>query len=402
MNFFQKNFLFSKCVAAIAIAVLILSSFAYLAYPKKADASVSVHCSFLDFNCIKEAGLDVAARILTATIIRGITNSIIGWIQGDGGRNVGFVGNIEQEFRQQIDMRGGEFLNQVAGINLCGDIGAFLQISLRTSSSYRQQFACTVTDIVDNVEDFFSDFTEGGWPAFIRITHEHQNNPYGAFLLAFDAKVQAEIEGAAALERNLLANNGFKGVQKATDSKCDKDGSGSIRCQTEYIIKTPGRLVSDMLSESVLSGPRFAYVADEIDEAITSIIGALIQKVIGSVTDGIFSEDLSDMPSSFDDADEDFLIITTSTILPVGEVDIPYAYQLSAQNGVWPYTWQVVNGALPPGIFLEETGMATGTPITEGIYTALVEVTDDVGDTNTRQIILKVLAGEGSDQNPTP
>lgn len=391
MNFFKKKFWFSKAVAAITIVVLVFSSFAFVAYPKKAEAVVPTACFFpLDFNCLKEGALDLAFKVLVRTIIRGLTNSIISWIQGDDGRNVGFVGNFEQEFRRQIDIRGGEFLNQISGINMCGDIGAFLQISLRTSSSaYKEQFACTVTDIVDNVDNFFSDFTQGGWPAFIRITHDHQNNPYGAFLFAYDAKIQAEGAAATALERTLLANNGFKGVQKAVDAKCEGDDEGSLRCQTEYLIKTPGKLVYDLLNHGVLTDARALEVADEIDEAVQTIASALISKLIGSVTDGIFNPELADIPANEEDV-EDTLVINAPSRLPEGQVGIPYAFTLNAANGVSPYRWRITNGSLSPGITLSEGGLISGTPTTEGTYGALIEVTDRVRDTDLKQFTIEI------------
>src|SRR3989344_251315 len=80
----------------------------------------------------KEYILDLIARIIAAVLIRALTNEIISWIQEDGGKNVGLAGNLEKEFRRQIDARAGEFLNTLAKIDLCTlDMNAALQISLR-------------------------------------------------------------------------------------------------------------------------------------------------------------------------------------------------------------------------------------------------------------------------------
>ncbi len=405
MNFFQKNFWFSKSIAAITIVVLVFPSFAYLVYPKKAEAVVPTACFIpLDFNCLKDSILDAAFKVFVNTLLRGLTNSIIAWIQGDDGRNVGFVGNFEQEFRRQVDIRGGEFLNKISGIDMCGDIGAFLQVSLRTSSSYRQEFACTLTDIVDNVEDFFDDFSKGGWPAFIRITHDHQNNPYGAYLITWDAKARAEVARAASLERTLLTNQGLKGVQTPVKTKCeksdtDKDNQGNLLCQTEHLTKTPGKLVYDMLGESVLSGPRALYVADEINEAIAAITNALIDKLIGSVTDGIFNSELSDQPST--DEKGDALFINSSANLPRGQAGTPYTLTLSARNGVRPYRWRVMSGSLPPGLILEQIGVISGIPLQEGTHSFLVEVRDFVKNTAIKQIIIEINAGSANNTAST-
>ncbi len=137
---------------------------------------------------LKEYVLDPLANVAAQTIIRAMTNQILGWIQGE---DVGFVQNLDQEFRRAADAAGGELLNQITGLNLCGNIGAFLNITLRTPG-LRQRLECTVTDIVRNLEGFYENFQQGGWPAFIRITLEPQNTAAGAYLFALDAKVQAE------------------------------------------------------------------------------------------------------------------------------------------------------------------------------------------------------------------
>lgn len=383
----------------MSIVVLLFSSFAFVLYPKKAEASVPTHCSFLDFNCLKEGLFDLAFKVIVRTIIRGITNSIIGWIQGDDGRNVGFVGNIEQEFRRQIDIRGGEFLNQIAGINMCGDIGAFLQVSLRTSSSYEQQFACTVTDIVDNVQNFFDDFSQGGWPAFIRITHDHQNNPYGALLLTSDKKIKVEANLAASQWLTLLTGQGFGGVQKKLDAKCEKDNAGTLRCQTEKIIKTPGKLVSDMLTHAGLTEARALEVADEINEAVAAIATAMINKIIGSVTDGIFNPELSNMAANEEEV-KDALVINSPKPIPAGQSGAPYNLQLSARNGVAPYKWEITEGPLPPGLTLGANGLISGTPTAAGTYSVTVRVTDATKNQTLKQLIIEI--GEGSSPPPPP
>ena len=62
---------------------------------------------------------------------------------------MGFVGNLTQTLRREADLAGGEFLNNLTGINLCGNIGAFLRITLRTPG-LSQQLGCSLTDIERN------------------------------------------------------------------------------------------------------------------------------------------------------------------------------------------------------------------------------------------------------------
>lgn len=397
----------------ILVISFLMPSVAVLLAPRDANASVPIHCTiFLDFNCIKESVLDLLARVITKTIIDTITNSIIAWIQGGGGDNVGFVGNLEQEFRRQADIRGGQFLNQLAGVNLCGDIGLSLQITLRTGGgSLSRRLECSVTDIVANVNDFFRDFSRGGWPAFIRISMEPQNNPYGAFWIAVDAKAEAEFAGRKAFERNILPNINFQGVRK-TDKHCqseklvgplppgDKEdiqdnGDGTYSyCYTETRVLTYGHLIADVLSKATNNTFDFSDSADEISEALVRIANALISKLIVSVAEGIFSPGLRDSGDTGGGGGgggdpSEFRMINMS--FPRGADTIPYRAPLTAAGGKPPYQWSITQGSLPPGVYINNIdSVFEGTPSRTGFFGFILKVSDRVGTEIRRAFTITV------------
>ena len=341
---------------------------------------------------LKKWIFDPAARLVIRALLHATTQQIVGWIQGGGGKNVGFVGNLTQTLRREADLAGGEFLNNLTGINLCGNIGAFLRITLRTPG-LSQQLGCSLTDIERNVDGFYRNFQQGGWKNFFQISLEPQNNPYGAYLIALDAKILAESRARERVDTGIKVGKGFLGQQVPVKKNCRTEGGGaytgpgsdpeapvSIReispleqiayatgkdfagvginfvkevraqngeistlpesivapptvtrveperggraeevatganevgggriiCDTEYETKTPGNLVSDMLSKSVGSGIDFAQNAKDFDEAIATIINALITKLISSTFSaledggesgqGLFDPALSNIP----------------------------------------------------------------------------------------------------------
>jgi hypothetical protein len=65
--------------------------------------------------------------------------------------------------------------------------------------------------------------------------------------------------------------------------------------------------------------------------------------------------------------------------LPDGMIGAPYAAQLEAKSGVTPYVWSLVQGDLPPGLALLDSGALEGTPTTEGSFTFDVHVHDATG-----------------------
>lgn len=74
----------------------------------------------------------------------------------------------------------------------------------------------------------------------------------------------------------------------------------------------------------------------------------------------------------------------TSATLPAGVLGAPYAAVIDVTGGVAPYAFSLVAGGLPPGLTLGSTGEISGTPSVDGAFQFTVAVTDDAGDTATK------------------
>ena len=63
--------------------------------------------------------------------------------------------------------------------------------------------------------------------------------------------------------------------------------------------------------------------------------------------------------------------------LPAGQVGVPYSGGLTATGGVPPYTWSILQFALPPGLSINaSTGQITGTPTQAGTFQVKFALTD--------------------------
>lgn len=83
--------------------------------------------------------------------------------------------------------------------------------------------------------------------------------------------------------------------------------------------------------------------------------------------------------------------ILTPSALPYAMISEPYATQLEATGGTQPYAWQISSGTLPQGLSLiSSTGALTGTPVSGGIYSLQVRVSDTGGHTVIRYFTLEV------------
>lgn len=83
-------------------------------------------------------------------------------------------------------------------------------------------------------------------------------------------------------------------------------------------------------------------------------------------------------------------IVATSS-LGAGDVGVVYHQTLGAIGGTLPYTWSISAGALPPGLSLSaSTGVISGTPTTAATYSFTVKVTDIVGGSGTKALLITI------------
>ena len=80
-----------------------------------------------------------------------------------------------------------------------------------------------------------------------------------------------------------------------------------------------------------------------------------------------------------------------TNLLASSTVGSPVSEDLIASGGVAPYKWELVNGLLPAGIFLEEVGRISGASQGVSESNFLVGVTDSVGNKIERQFNLSIV-----------
>lgn len=245
-----------------------------------------------------------AVRIVIRAAIVSITQQVVDWISADGGTNVGFVANFEQTLTNELDDRAGEFLQQLDYIDFCGNIGAYLKLNLRVSAGgLKQRAKCSLSAIVSNVQNFYDNFQNGGWEAFLKTNVDIQNNTAGAFLIALDAKIGLESQKKEGFvyryQQSLLG--GVLGTTKS--QKCVQRPDVCIvdhgvtdctpqepLCTTETVVNTPGSVIEAALNKVTGSGMDLGVSAKFIDEAVVApIVSALLNRMITSAH-GIFGK----------------------------------------------------------------------------------------------------------------
>lgn len=93
-----------------------------------------------------------------------------------------------------------------------------------------------------------------------------------------------------------------------------------------------------------------------------------------------------------------YTLLRVATYLPEARLDAPYSQQLTTTAGS-ASRWAIIGGALPVGLTLDPaTGVISGTPTVEGIYSFVAQVTDTSGATATGSLYFVVNGGGWLDQ----
>ncbi len=120
---------------------------------------------------------------------------------------------------------------------------------------------------------------------------------------------------------------------------------------------------------------------------------------------GLAPQSDTNVPHWTDDAREIFIrgvlaaagtmeldLVVATDILPAGVLDQEYIATLNAIGGNKPYTWNITDCDLPPGLNLDgETGVISGTPAEGGTFGFTAQVTDHEGLTATRELSIHII-----------
>lgn len=91
-------------------------------------------------------------------------------------------------------------------------------------------------------------------------------------------------------------------------------------------------------------------------------------------------------------------VAITTTVLPSASHKKSYNYPLHASGGIPPFTWSIVNGSLPSGISISDSGVLSGTPpstASDALSEFAVQASDSSYSPRTSIQTLSILALSG-------
>ncbi len=219
-----------------------------------------------------------------------LVDQIVNWIQGGGQPQ--FVSNWQQFLTDAFGAAVGDVILETDAAFLCSPFKLQVQLSLLPVQKFSQRVKCTLDDIVANIEDFYADFENGGWIAY-NEAWQPQNNYYGQILMIHDETLRRGALAQQAAQNEALAGKGFLSVKRckaggmANATPQDIDELGLMRdykgnyCKEQDLENiTPGAVVGDMASKAVGSDIDYILNAKEIEQYVTAIANAVINRVV--------------------------------------------------------------------------------------------------------------------------
>jgi len=229
----------------------------------------------------KSISLDGIAWSLAKRAIGMMANEFLNWVNSGFQGRPAFVTDLRGFLTDVADQEFGQFISEL------GDVGSFicapfrLDVQVAVAVQYQQgrdgeQSAptCTLSGVIDNIQGFIDGTDPGrGLADWLTITSQPQTyTPYGAVLSA-EAAGRARLINAQGEELQLLEfGGGF-----LSQSVCEIiEGTDQENCT----ITTPGVTIAGQLNKVLGVGQDILVEADEINEFIGELLGALANQAI--------------------------------------------------------------------------------------------------------------------------
>lgn len=244
----------------------------------------------------KEQCLDKIAWLAAKYMIRKITDDLARWIRGGANGKPRFIQDFKKYLIDTADNAGGLLLEQILGKEdaqlLCRPwrfqiVNDIFDKVKRGKFSFKAQ--CKVSEIIDNFEDFYEDFTNGGWSAFLTMALDDGSNPIGSYLMTLSEKEKREAFVLKSGELEATINKGMlPGV-------CLQNFAGGVTSKnycTKGRILTPGAAIEETIVNVFGTDLKQLELADEFNELIAAAFDAIRMRRLWK--DGLVGSDTPD------------------------------------------------------------------------------------------------------------
>lgn len=392
---YNSNKNFFRRFLSFLLVLSILSSVFYLPSPAtpRAHAFWGIADTTWDVPAWVDRAVDGVSMALAQQLIDRMVQSSVKWAQSGFEGNPGYVTDPKQFFSDVADGVAGEYIMGTDLGFLCSPFQANIRLSLTANYSEPEPFQCTLTEVVGNIENFYTDFSAGGWDGWFAMTQNETNNPYGAYLAA-KVELDSRIAEKVGLERELLNwSDGFLSwsecietnpplvnpssdptVLPSTNTR-HVPGKAVGECIARGPIQTPGTTLKAQLDNVLPSGLQRLISVQHIDQLVGAFASGLLTRYVFGPR-GLFantSSNTSTTPSSPGGANTDRLsrIDLDGDLIPDGQ-DLGYDGALNNKTDV------CFHGGIAPNCVRSSTVTRSPyfTPVCQALDRTIITLTD--------------------------
>lgn len=234
----------------------------------------------------KEYVLDYLAFTLAKQVVSDMIQSLINWVNSGFEGSPTFVQDVRGYLLDVADNAAGQYIDQLgsAGSFICEpfrlDVATAVQLEYAHVRTNNEPQTCTLNDVVTNMEDFLEGTQEsfsqnGGWNQWLEISSKPKM--YTSFGTALEAKRSFETNLLNEKGEEISLLNYGSGFLSSKNCNTIRDDYGVETENCEVV--SPGKIVQEALSFNLDTGRQTLVAADEFNELIASLIGAVTNHV---------------------------------------------------------------------------------------------------------------------------
>ncbi|HXF44224.1 MAG TPA: hypothetical protein VNK70_02045 [Candidatus Paceibacterota bacterium] len=262
---------------------------------------------------LMDLAVTIARNILKKRILDTIVDQTINWIQGEGTPR--FVTDFGGFIEDAADAAAGDVIQELGAGALCQPFRTRLLLQLQEPAPFSQQVSCTLSNVVDNIENFYDDFSQGGWIAYNEVIRP-RNNYFGALILSLDEISTRRAAAQEAARTEAIAGQGFRSETECLQWTGMTPEGGEVvvevdddfpyrnplvppptdgfrldpgfpwRC-TKQTVTTPGNVIAATTNQTLGLHSNFIINADDLTEYAAAIIDAGINRLIREGVGGL-------------------------------------------------------------------------------------------------------------------
>ena len=288
-----------KIISIILAASMIFSitTGIFLYKPKEAKAFWGIGDISIDpVQFVKEQILDNLVKPVARHMSIRLQQEIARWAQGGfSDENKPFaMTSWKQEVAEALNIASGIYIQELNLTPLCTpiriSIGTALGLNMPGNVPYTKYAACTLQDIVDNIEEFYKNpsIAVYGWDTWTALTQSN-NNFLGSALMAFQEKSQVEKQEITEKGREIQVGQGIKNETICTETQ--QEACAKI-CIDKYVATING-LPNPVFVACIKSCEKadLGICLQKQTRKLGSEIKASVDKAIGSDIDWLITAD---------------------------------------------------------------------------------------------------------------